>query len=132
MTNEVGMGKQSAKNSKPLPALRQAALKYPEAEEGIACAGTSLEKRTIKVRNKAFLFLGAADAMLKLQESIPEATKLAEGEPTRYKVGASGWVTIKFDGENALPLDVLTRWIDESYRLLAPKKLVAKLGEHEA
>ena len=107
--------------------LRELALRYPEAEEGIACAGTAIEKRTIKVRNKAFLFLGMDDAMLKLGDSLAEAAKLAAKEPELCKTGAKGWVTVKIDADASPPLDVLARWIDESYRLLAPKQLVALL-----
>ena len=109
--------------------LRDLALRYPEAEEGIACAGTAIEKRTIKVRNITFLFLGKADAMLKLTDSLPEAAKLAAKEPATYKAGANGWVTVKFDADRSPPLDVLAAWIDESYRLLAPKQLVELLPE---
>ncbi|MSU77670.1 MAG: MmcQ/YjbR family DNA-binding protein [Gemmataceae bacterium] len=100
--------------------LRDAALRYPETSEGIACEGTALERRTIKVRNKAFLFLGANDAMLKLSESVAEATDLATKEPGRCKVGAHGWVTVTFQADNA-EMERLLRWIDESYRLFAPK-----------
>jgi hypothetical protein len=107
--------------------LRELALKYPETEEGIACAGTALEKRTIKVRNKAFLFLGKADVMLKLRDSLTEAAKLAAKAPDVYKAGANGWVTVKLDAGASPSLDVLARWIDESYRLLAPKQLTAVL-----
>jgi hypothetical protein len=103
------------------------ALRYPKAEEGIACAGTALEKRTVKARSKAFLFLGTADAMVKLGDSLAEAARLAATEPDRYKVGTHGWVTVTFGGEESPPLDLLERWIDESYRLLAPKQLVALL-----
>jgi hypothetical protein len=113
----------------PAQVLRQRALQYPEAEEGIACEGTALEKRTIRARGKAFLFLGAADAMLKLSASLPEATALAAAEPGRYEVGAHGWATISFGDVASLPVEVLLRWVDESYRLLAPKKLVAELSE---
>ena len=109
--------------------LRELALRYPEAEEGIACAGTAIEKRTIKVRNKAFLFLGTADAMFKLGDSLADAAKLAAKEPGLYKTGAKGWVTVKFDADTSPPLDILARWIDESYRLLAPKQLTALLPE---
>jgi hypothetical protein len=113
----------------PLEALRSVALRYPEAEEGVACEGTAAEKRTIKVRGKAFLFLGVSDAMLKLRSSLAEATSLASAEPTGYRVGAHGWVAITF-GDTASPaLDRLVRWVDESYRLLAPKELVARLPE---
>jgi hypothetical protein len=109
--------------------LRELALRYPEAEEGIACAGTAIEKRTIKVRSKAFLFLGTADAMLKLGDSLAEAAKLAAKEPELYKTGAKGWVTVKIDADASPPFDVLARWIDESYRLLAPEQLVSLLPE---
>ena len=95
---------------------RKAALKYPETEEGVACEGTALEKRTIKVRNKAFVFLGTKDAMVKLGGSRAEAKRLG------LLVGANGWVKVPFDGPAK---GVLLRWIEESYRLMAPKKLAA-------
>ena len=108
-------------------ALRAAALRYPETTEGVACEGTAIEKRTIKVRNKAFLFLGKGDVMLKLRDSAEEAAKLATEQPGRFKLGANGWATAKFSPEEPPPVELLTRWIDESYRLLAPKALVARL-----
>jgi hypothetical protein len=113
-----------------IKALRNAALRYPEAEEGIACKGTAAEKRTITARGKAFLFLGATDAMLKLRESLAEATGLAAKEPDRYRVGANGWITISFGDPASLAMDRLIRWVDESYRMLAPKQLVAQLPEN--
>lgn len=113
----------------PAEVLRQAAMQYPEAVAGIACAGTTLEKQTIKVRNKAFLFLGANDAMLKLSDSLTVATELAATEPNRFKVGAHGWVTITFVEGQSPPNAPLKDWVSESYRLLAPKQLVATLSE---
>ena len=110
-------------------ALRQLALQYPQAEEGIACQGTAIECSTFKARNKAFLFLGAGVIRLKLHESLAEAVKLAAKEPGRYKVGANGWVAVTLTGDASPPLDLLTRWLDESYRLLAPKQLAALLPE---
>ena len=115
--------------SEPMKALRALALRYPEAQEGVACEGTPLEKRTVKARNKAFVFLGVADAMVKLRESLAEAEKLASKEPGHYKVGAHGWVTVTLSGDEPPPLDVLERWIDESYRLIANKQLLAMLSE---
>ena len=115
--------------SGPVEVLRRQALQYPEAEEGVACEGTALEKRTIKARGKAFLFLSATDLMLKLDHSLPEAAALATAEPGRLKVGAHGWTTVAFGDAACLPVEVLFRWVDESYRLLAPKKLVAALPE---
>jgi hypothetical protein len=109
--------------------LRDIALKYPEAQEGIACAGTALESHTVKVRNKAFLFLGKSDVMIKLGESVTEATKLASKTPDQYKVGAHGWVKVMFSDGNPPPPGLLERWIDESYRMLAPKQLLPSLPE---
>jgi hypothetical protein len=123
---EIIMGERRAQSNRRLQSLRALALQYPEAEEGIACVGTALEKRTIKVRKKAFLFLGVADAMIKLADLLPEAAALAAKDPERCKAGAHGWVTVKFD-EKQPPTELLARWIDESYRLLAPKALVASL-----
>jgi hypothetical protein len=113
----------------PTEALRTVALRYPEAEEGVACEGTAAEKRTIKARGKAFLFLGVTDAMLKLRASLDEASGLAAEEPNRYRVGAHGWVTITFGDAGPPALDRLVGWVDESYRLLAPKQLVTLLPE---
>jgi hypothetical protein len=123
------MKQHSKTGSVLLSALRSAALGYPEVQEGLACAGTSAEKRTIKVKNKAFLFLGTADVMFKLRESLAEAAELAAKEPDRYKVGAHGWVTVTIGNGKSLSEKRVAKWIDESYRLLAPKQLVALLPE---
>lgn len=98
-------------------ALRKWALRHPGVEEGIACEGTVIEKRTIKANNKAFLFLGTGDAMLKLRESAPEAKKLAAKRPSQFRAGATGWVTTKFGADHAPPLATMKKWIDESYRV---------------
>ena len=114
--------------SEPVQVLRKAAMGYPEAQEGIVCS-----KAAFKARNKAFLFLGTDDIsyniLLKLRESLPEATELATAEPKRYGVGVHGWVSATFRRDESPPPGLLERWIDESYRLLAPRKLVALLPE---
>ncbi len=98
-------------------ALRKIALRFADTEEGVACEGTALEKRTIRAGGKAFLFLGASDAMMKLRESLGEAVGLAATEPGRYRVGANGWVTVQLDG--AAPPGRLEAWIAESHALVA-------------
>jgi hypothetical protein len=102
-----------------MQALRQAALRYPGTEEGVACEGTPVESRTVKARNKAFLFLTVGHARLKLRESLPEATKLAQKRPDQLQVGSGGWVKATLNGDGSTPIDVLERWIGESYRLMA-------------
>ncbi len=111
--------------SPPMKALREAALRFPGTQEGVACAGTTLEKRTIRAKDKAFLFLGASDAVLKLRDSYAEAERLAAKDPARYAPGGHGWVRVTVPGDGSTPRDVLERWAGESYRLLAPKSLLA-------
>jgi YjbR len=112
-----------------LQTLRSIALRYPQTEEGIACKGTAVECTTFKARSKAFLFVGAKEIRLKLDASLAEATKLAAKEPERYKVGAHGWVAVSTGDRQFAPLNLLERWIDESYRLLVPKQLAVRLPE---
>jgi YjbR len=111
--------------------LRPIAMRFAEAEEGIACKGTAIECTTFKTHGKAFLFVGGKEIRLKLQASLAEAGKLAAKEPERYQAGKIGWVTVRLHPGDALPIDVLERWIDESYRLLVPKQLAAKLAERD-
>jgi hypothetical protein len=53
-------------------------------------------------------------------------------EPTGYGLGKSGWVTCRFATGDELPLDLLEEWVEESYRAVAPKKLVLQLNAREA
>ena len=83
-----------------------------------------------KVREKVFLFMGEEDALtgsVKLPESRYEALELPFTEPTHYGMGKHGWVSFKFTKGEAPPVDLLLEWIDESFRAVAPKKLLAKL-----
>jgi len=87
--------------------------------------------RAFKVKNKTFLFLGAdaegVSFSVKLPESGDAALALDFTEPTHYGLGRSGWVTARFARERDVPLPVVREWLDESYRAIAPAKLVATL-----
>jgi len=83
-----------------------------------------------KVRNKVFAFFGlpeSTDAAMsvKLAASHPLALAQPGATPTGYGLGDSGWVTVRLSAK--LPLEMLRGWIDESYRTVAPKALVATL-----
>lgn len=110
-----------------MTALHQYALTFPEAQEGEAC-----DKRAYKARKKSFLFLGGGDdsftMMVKLSQSLDEVAELARREPARYEIGHHGWVTATFPRDTPPSQEMLERWVDESYRLVAPKALVARLG----
>lgn len=120
------MPRQTQSESEPMKALRRLALAYPETQEGVVC-----KRIAFKARDKAFLFMGmdseCYDAMVKLRESLAEADRLAAETPDRFKVGGHGWVTVTFPHGQYPPPGLLERWIDESYRLLAPRQLVASL-----
>ncbi|MEX0641890.1 MAG: MmcQ/YjbR family DNA-binding protein [Pirellulales bacterium] len=105
--------------------LRKIALRCPGTTEGVACAGTSLERSTFKTRNKAFLFLGITDAMVKLRDSLDEASRLAAKEPDRYRVGGHGWVKVVFSSDASGVPTVLEKWVGESYRLMAGSQATA-------
>src|SRR5688572_27526049 len=122
------MSRQKTSVSAPMKALRRAALRHPEVHEGVSCEGTSLEKRTVKAGSKAFVFLGVADVMVKLKDSLPEAIRLAKKDPARYRTGAHGWVTARLtpDDDQSPPLALLERWIDESYQLAIGEPAVQK------
>ena len=59
---------------------------------------------------------------------MPEAKRLAQAEPEYYSIGSSGWVDIEMPNKKSLPRGLLKRWIVESYRLNAPRKLAAALA----
>src|SRR5262245_58876819 len=112
------------KKSKPstMDALWTAALRHADVETGVACAGTAVESRTAKVRGRAFLFLRAQDARFKLAASAAEASRPGSG----CKVGSGGWCHVVLGADDTPSLDVMQRWIAESYALMAapatPKK----------
>jgi len=86
-----------------------------------------------KVGKKVFAFFGSGDSTsppgmtLKLRESNQAALGVPGATASAYGLGKSGWVTIRLQREGSPPLPVLRDWIEESYRLIAPKRLVAAL-----
>ena len=118
-----------ARTSKPLRALHELALSYPGAWEDHPWGDT-----VVKVGKKIFVFLGEESDLgpgmtVKLPESAEPALMLDCTERTGYGLGKAGWVTVHLDGTDCPPVDVLGDWLDESYRAIAPKKLVHELDE---
>src|SRR5687768_14456574 len=103
-------------------ALRAFALGFPEAREDFPWG-----ERVVKVKDKVFVFLGRDDeaewgVTVKLPSSGLLVLGLPFASPTGYGLGKSGWVTVKFTARDTPPpLDVLRKWIAESYRAVAPK-----------
>ena len=107
-------------------ALRGHALAHPEATETHPWGHSA-----IKVKGKTFVFLfeeaGKVSLSCKLGDSHAEALLLPFAEPTGYGLGKSGWITGSFAAGERVPVDLFEGWITESYRAVAPKKLVQVL-----
>jgi predicted DNA-binding protein (MmcQ/YjbR family) len=109
--------------------LRVFALSLPGATEEFPWG-----ERVAKVNRKVFVFLGHDDQKgpwlmsVKLVESHAHAMTLEGAKPTGYGLGRAGWVNIPRQAEG-VSLDLLQDWIEESYRIVAPKRLVAELDE---
>ena len=84
-----------------------------------------------KVGKKVFVFFGGAEGdpglrfTVKLRDSHEEAMAFEWVMPAGYGLDRGGWVTAVAPED--VPLDMITAWIEESYRAVAPKKLVAGL-----
>ena len=109
--------------------LRVFALAFPGATEEFPWG-----ERVAKVSGKVFVFLGVdpvpggdMSLSVKLPESGEAALDLPFTKPTGYGLGKASWITATFGPADEPPIDVLKGWIAESYRAVAPKKLVAEL-----
>ena len=109
--------------------VRGFALGLPEAYEDHPWG-----EHVAKIKGKVFVFLGTGEAhgepgmSVKLEDSHAQALMSPGAEPTGYGLGRSGWVSIPFK-RGAPPVGVLTDWVEESYRLVAPKRVSALLDE---
>lgn len=110
-------------------ALRAFALGYPGTREEFPWG-----ERVVKVGKKVFVFMGMAEGQekefglsVKLPSSGPMALLLPFAQPTGYGLGKAGWVSVRFGPSDDPPVALLREWIDESYRAVAPKTMVAKL-----
>lgn len=70
------------------------------------------------VRGHAIALPGAWEDFGRLALDLPFTS------PTGYGLARGGWVTAEFAKDEAPPVELLCQWIDESYREVAPKRLV--------
>lgn len=88
--------------------IRSIAMAYPETEEGSSCVN-----RAFKAGGKNFAFLGEKEGECKL----------------RLKLIDEGWALKVFSPDDPPTTAELKRWIDESFRLLAPKRVQKLLDD---
>jgi predicted DNA-binding protein (MmcQ/YjbR family) len=112
-------------------ALRAFALSYPGAHEDFPWG-----ERVVKVGKKVFVFLGSGGGGVSLSVKLPRSATLALSlpfaSPTGYGLGKAGWVSARFGPREGPPVELLKQWIDESYRAVAPKKLLLVLDSRGA
>jgi predicted DNA-binding protein (MmcQ/YjbR family) len=107
--------------------LREVMLSLPEVTEEFPWG-----HRTAKVKGKMFAVLVLEDTRLSLTTKLPESNEAALmlpfAEPTGYGLGKSGWVSSTFKPGQAVPVELLVQWIHESFRTVAPQKVLKLLG----
>ena len=116
-----------AQRQDPIAPLEAFALDLPGAFRDTPWEGDAVAK----VGKKIFVFFGnaldpAAAVSVKLPDSADHALSIEGARPTSYGLGRHGWCSIPVGTDDA-PVDLLLDWIEESYRTIAPKKLVAEL-----
>ncbi len=113
--------------SEPLEDCRGFAFGLPGAWEDHPWEDDSVAK----VGKKIFVFFGSPERpglSVKLPESAAHALSLSCTTPTGYGLGRHGWVRIDLAPAGEIPdVDLLLDWIEESYRSVALKRLIAEL-----
>ena len=116
----------SRKSSRIAGAIRKRALSYPQTHEDFPWGESAF-----KVKGKTFVFMSDGEDGVSFSVKLPASRDLAlalpGSAPTHYGLGSKGWVTVRPTARTSAP--VLAFLIDESFRSIAPKKLVDALGE---
>ena len=118
-------------NSAPrwLRQLKQFGLSLPDTQPKAPWPGHD----DVAVHNKTFAYLVLEDdghtlrVSVKLPASGPAALKQPHAEPTGYGLGKSGWVSLRYDKGAPPPMEQMQRWMLESYRAQAPKRVLKAL-----
>jgi len=119
--------KKKSAHDEALLHLRAVGLAYPGAHKKAPWP----DHWDLAVNDKTFAYLSQEGEPLSLSVRLPEsgeeALMLPGTSPTGYGLGKWGWVTITFEADADLPVEMLESWLEESYRKQAPKKLVKEL-----
>lgn len=120
------MDRTGKKASRIGAAIRKHAMSYPQTREDFPWGESAF-----KVKDKTFVFMSDGDEGVSFSAKLPSSRDLAlslpGSEPTHYGLGSKGWVTIRPTSRTSMEL--VRFLIDESYRSVAPKKVVEALGE---
>lgn len=88
----------------------------------------------MKVAQKIFVFFGGAampDDVLSITVKLPISYEMALTlpymKPSGHGLWKAGWAQLTQASGDDVDLDTIRGWIDQSYRAVAPKKLVKQL-----
>ncbi len=109
---------------------REFALGMPGATEDFPWGET-----VAKVNRKVFVFLGVDDGSHPLGVTVKLTGEAAHAhaltcpgaERAGYGLGRAGWVSVPLEPQGAPAAELVCDWIEESYRAVAPKRLIAEL-----
>ena len=104
-------------------ALYAHGLGFPEVTED-----RPWDHPVLKVKGKVFVFFGDEDGF-SMTVKLPASRDFAEvfdfASPAGYGLGKSGWISCRVAPGEEPDLELMKRWLAESYRAVAPKKLGA-------
>lgn len=119
----IKVGKPSAKLRKDAERIRKYAMSFPETQEDHPWGESAF-----KVKKKTFVFMSLKETGIsisfKLNESLFNALALPFTQPTPYGLGKSGWVTVTLPTDRDIPTSIIDKWIEESFRQIAPKTIL--------
>ena len=88
------------------------------------------ESRVSKVRKQIFAYYGDQDTPsigVRLTESLDHARSMEGATAMAYDLGTHGWLRIPITGLHESKVEVLHHFVEESYRLVAPRSLIKQL-----
>lgn len=114
-------------------ALRAFANTFPQVYEDFPWGELAMKVKgpgTGKGKVFVFMFLSSEglSVSVKLPQSFQDALATPYTAPTGYGLGKSGWVSARYPPEAQIPMEQLQAWIEESWRAVAPKRLVASFS----
>ena len=123
--------KTSDSASDPIERLRSICLQFPEATEKSFGGHTA---PSFRVGDKLFVMTSEDGTSMTCKAPPGDQAMLVASDPDRYfvpaYVGSKGWIGIRLDPR--LDWDEIAEIAEESYRMTAPKKLLAELDKGRA
>jgi predicted DNA-binding protein (MmcQ/YjbR family) len=120
----------SPTGSDAIEQLRSICLQLPEAEERPFGGHTA---PSFRVRDKLFVMVGEDREYLTCKAPPGVQQLLVASDPDRFfvpqYVGSKGWVGIRLNGDP--DWTEIAEIAEDSYRMIAPKRLIAQLDEGE-